>query len=138
MRVLIVTPNVTLRDSLQMVVSGLTEAGVISARDCAAASKHAAAQAPDLVLIDGRLPLAEVRGLLADLRAVAPEATAAVLLDAFSDAGREELATTHAEILNIYSQPAGDFFDTLAQLLDRLAQHRAASGASPSWPQPGN
>ena len=122
MRFLIVTSNFTLRDSLQMVVMGLTDAEIAMARDCAGARIAMLEATPDIALIDGRLPLDEVRGLVQQIGRLAPGARSAVLLDGSATADAQELTAIGAHILAVYTQPAGAFFDALAQLVRQSSQ----------------
>ncbi|MCU0509193.1 MAG: hypothetical protein MUC34_12520 [Anaerolineae bacterium] len=67
MRFLIVTPNFTLRDSLRMVISGLTDAEIITARDCPGARERLLERPVDFALIDGHLPMDDLRALLREM-----------------------------------------------------------------------
>jgi hypothetical protein len=115
---MIVTPNFTLRDSLRMVISALTDADIATVRDCAGARAALLAQPVDAALIDGHLPLDELRGLTQELATLAPGMRYAVLLDDRA-ADRHAQLAGEAEVLSIYTQPAGDFFHALADFIGR-------------------
>jgi DNA-binding NarL/FixJ family response regulator len=116
-RFLIVTQNLTLRDSLRMVISGLTDAEVITARDCAAARAALLEHPVDAALFDGHLRMDDLRALAQEISTLAPAAQWAVLLDGYTAGRRDDLAAAGAPILSIYTQPAGEFFDTLARFI---------------------
>lgn len=121
MRFLIVTPNFTLRDSLRMVITGLADAEIATARDCAGARAALLERPVDAVLIDGHLRMDELRALTEELATLAPGTRYAVLLGGRATARSAELAAAGAEVLSIYTQPASEFFDTLARFIGRAA-----------------
>lgn len=125
---LIVTPNFTLRDSLRMVITGLTDAEITTARDCAGARAALLERPTDAVLIDGLLRTDELRALAQEMATLAPGARYAVLLDGRAAARSAELAAAGAEVLSIYTQPAGEFFDTLARFIGRAAPSSPTEG----------
>jgi DNA-binding NarL/FixJ family response regulator len=128
MRFLIVTPNYTLRDSLRMVISGVTDAEIMTARDCAGARTVLVERPVDVLLIDGHLRMDELRELTQEMATLAPGARYAVLLDDRVDARSPELTAAGAEVLSIYTQPASEFFESLARFIDRAAPGSATKG----------
>jgi DNA-binding NarL/FixJ family response regulator len=127
-RFLIVTPNFTLRDSLRMVISGLTDAEIATARDCAAARAALLERPADAILIDGHLPMDELRALTQEMATLAPCARYAVVLDGRATARSAELAAAGAEVLSIYTPPANEFFDSLARFIGRATPNSPAEG----------
>ena len=125
MRCLIVTPNYTLRDSLRMVVTGLTDAEILTARDCAGARAALLERPADVALLDGHLRMEELAALLGELATLAPGARSAVLLDGRAGASPAEVTAAGAEVLAIYTQPASEFFAALARFLGRAGLRSA-------------
>jgi len=126
MLALIVAEALSRRESLQAMSVALGAMETITAEECACASTLAMVRRPDLVVVDGGLPEAEVLQLAKSVARTTPRARLVVF--AATGSLREVLKLTGVALVTCEGEPPGQVFDKLAHLLrfDTLALPNSA------------
>jgi len=113
MLALVVADDLLRRDSLREMLIALAAADTIDAVDCDKARGIMATIQPDLVLIDGSLPLDEVLCLIDEVSYQRPQAQCAVMR--VEPPHRAALESAGADLIILEGEPAERFFDQMAQ-----------------------
>lgn len=113
MLALVVADDLLHRDSLRAMLIALANADTIDAADCDNARGILAAIEPDLVLIDGSLPLDEVLCLIDEMSHRQPHVQCAVMR--VEPPHRAALESAGADLIVLEGEPAERFFDQLAR-----------------------
>ena len=113
MLALVVADDLLRRDSLRAMLIALAAADTIDAVDCDNARGILATIQPDLVLIDGGLPLDEVVCLIDEVSHQQPRVQCAVMR--VESPHRAALESAGADLIILEGEPAERFFDQMAQ-----------------------
>lgn len=113
MLALVIADDLLHRDSLRAMLIALVGADTIDAADCDNARGILTAIQPDLVLVDGTLPLDEVLCFLDEVSHQRPRVQCAVVK--VESPHRAALEAAGADLIVLEGEPAERFFDQMAR-----------------------